>query len=733
MSTATSQKTYNDRSIQTEPIWNPPCTDDPAASKVHDAYISPVSDPSLKNCDTSHSKPSQLGFQKPSGKSFLSKRVVSLPETSPQRVAVSKERVVSLSERPKPPSFFPDTSLSSDRSECSSSPGIAQSSLDTPITKRSRSQFRSSLSSLGFLSPRTPSPPSSPESVMIIGSDMQVPSSFHRHGVVCESKTRDGMVFPSPSSILHPKTSLVEWNTWTNSPPRPIPALHGPLSLPYARCPSGAEGTIIEGEDLGRMIWGLDNDEAQRARVLNTFPESQSIPEHDIIASSTTKTSGQLQAKSHSSSRSPIILPRRLSNTHVNNFRPPRLRRDDLPIILNGSSDSWCIGEPLTAGRFFDGTVPDGHPKGLGIFRHKSTVSSRSYAAERDCDQAQQLKASAPVFIPSRQLAEHCQSEEYLDRPSPAPSTRMKSAFDLAQEYYVHNESLPTPPSSSSTLWTPSLPTPLLLDSPEFVEHDEESEQLQKFVYERLKQSDYNLVSDVALSLSMDKPMHHPFAQISDSLPPPASPTFNVDVHRSNHPLNIPLPQPAVLPHANNQAVLSGIAPSLASPTQKRNVFTSHQPRSIPFARLMQRRLSAVPEENDRNHEGSLVNVVRRAPLGPGHSFRPYFANRTADVSARQAASLVTSAPCAIPKDIPDLSQDVEHLRLGVMSDVHSSGVQASGKPISYLRDAGNKENGVADTNSKAPKKKRKSKPKKPISDKNPVQHADGTVEHRQP
>lgn len=32
--------------------------------------------------------------------------------------------------------------------------------------------------------------------------------------------------------------SFSDWLTWTTSPPRPIPALHGPASLPYARCPS---------------------------------------------------------------------------------------------------------------------------------------------------------------------------------------------------------------------------------------------------------------------------------------------------------------------------------------------------------------------------------------------------------------------------------------------------------------------------------------------------------------
>ncbi|KAL5507342.1 hypothetical protein ACEPAH_6798 [Sanghuangporus vaninii] len=49
-----------------------------------------------------------------------------------------------------------------------------------------------------------------------------------------------------------------DWLTWNSSPPRPIPALHGPSSLPYARCPSGAEGTIIEqSSNVPGLIWGL--------------------------------------------------------------------------------------------------------------------------------------------------------------------------------------------------------------------------------------------------------------------------------------------------------------------------------------------------------------------------------------------------------------------------------------------------------------------------------------------
>ncbi|KIK27037.1 hypothetical protein PISMIDRAFT_219063 [Pisolithus microcarpus 441] len=69
--------------------------------------------------------------------------------------------------------------------------------------------------------PRTPSPPSSSESFLFVGSSAQLSEDFTR-GVVSS----------------HSLTETEDWMAWASSPPRPIPALHGPLSLPYARCPS---------------------------------------------------------------------------------------------------------------------------------------------------------------------------------------------------------------------------------------------------------------------------------------------------------------------------------------------------------------------------------------------------------------------------------------------------------------------------------------------------------------
>lgn len=59
--------------------------------------------------------------------------------------------------------------------------------------------------------------------------------------------------------------------------PKPIPALHGPPSLPYARCPSGAEGIVVlEQSALPRMVWGLGDRSQQKRNVVSQSSTSNS-------------------------------------------------------------------------------------------------------------------------------------------------------------------------------------------------------------------------------------------------------------------------------------------------------------------------------------------------------------------------------------------------------------------------------------------------------------------------
>ncbi|KAI5117760.1 hypothetical protein M0805_005191 [Coniferiporia weirii] len=120
-----------------------------------------------------------------------------------------------------------------------------QTSSSLPIDEGDSSRLRTYSNWLSDL-PNTPSSPSTPDSIEIIENSFHLSDTFLR--------TRGG-----PTK---PKEGLDEdWISWAHSPPRPIPALHGPASLPYARCPSGAEGTVIEEPStVPGLIWGLEED-----------------------------------------------------------------------------------------------------------------------------------------------------------------------------------------------------------------------------------------------------------------------------------------------------------------------------------------------------------------------------------------------------------------------------------------------------------------------------------------
>ncbi|CAE6518010.1 unnamed protein product [Rhizoctonia solani] len=65
-----------------------------------------------------------------------------------------------------------------------------------------------------------------------------------------------------PSSAVHHDS---DWILFDH--PRPIPALHGPPSLPYARCPSGAEGVVLDDQHgLDGVIWGLSGKDPRSRR-----------------------------------------------------------------------------------------------------------------------------------------------------------------------------------------------------------------------------------------------------------------------------------------------------------------------------------------------------------------------------------------------------------------------------------------------------------------------------------
>ncbi|KIK67207.1 hypothetical protein GYMLUDRAFT_857655 [Collybiopsis luxurians FD-317 M1] len=616
--------TYIDRAVQTEPPRYLSRSDNGKALNLHntpvhdDAAYTPLTIPKREH------KLSQLTYKKPLELNILSQRVVSLPETSPpsrMKPGTIRDRVVSMSEQIKTSLVSSaNNSLSSDCFETSIETSQTQSSDVGNSSRNSRS-----LRSLRF--PQTPSPPSSPESVMIIGNNVQVPSSFLRQKASNFANVDDE-----------------GWMTWTSSPPRPIPALHGPLSLPYARCPSGAEGTIIDGEDMTRTIWGLgcdpgsknDNGVGIEPKVTLQPPVAQRQDTHSLR---------EAPIRLHTLNKFPLQQPDDLGKSLANDafYMSP-----NIPGINNAS-----LIQPLSG--FKQSYEGRSSAQGLGLVWNNPETSSSS-----------SLKASAPEFVPSGRLSHHLQPRITLSPRIGShfliPKSQV-STIDPSYEVDALRENQLTPllgsPPSTSTNWSPYLPTPLPLHTGRFVDvwnSEDTFEELRHFISERVGQqnlspSELKQISELLRAMNSNTRTHLSYSQSPSLLNPKnslSSSTADIDLHLSGPPQN----------HQLSSWCTGTLSTASPSPRSSHGAGKAHvQPRSVPFARLLQRQLSMVPEETAPASEQPLASPrpERTAFGGNADAYKPYFAH----TAAQQKASR-----------LPDASN---HASAGPMSRLHSS------------------------------------------------------------
>ena len=227
-------------------------------------------------------------------------------------------------------------------------------------------------------------------------------------------------------------------------------------------------------------------------------------------------------------------------------------------------------------------------------------------------------------------ISQHSQS------PHPPGSQRRMSALEIAQNYRQQQalqerkqHMLPTPPDSTSPLWSsafspyqesllsPDVLTgshlPSLLSAKASMVHQSELQQYTRMAeYEQMTKaargehidlpyihhgSPYDnmaLYQDILLANNMDR--------LSVQVPPPHGPLYR---NPSSTPQRSPVPPrpPPNTPASaarrdkNSAAHHTGAPMSPTTQTLKQNAPQQH-PRSIPMSRLIQRRLSAVPEED---------------------------------------------------------------------------------------------------------------------------------------
>ncbi|KAJ7079128.1 hypothetical protein B0H15DRAFT_1000009, partial [Mycena belliarum] len=620
---------------------------------------------SRKHPQLPYSRPSQLN-------SNTTQRILSLPDAFPPYLTQlpRETRGASLSERPRA-----SLSLSDNTNESSAS---AETSFRSGSSRARRSLPSSDM-------PQTPSPPSSPESVMIIGNHMQVPISFLRQ------KAKASKVHDDDSG------ELISWISWASSPPKPIPALHGPLSLPYARCPSGAEGTIIDGEDLSRMIWGLGMDDApshSRTACVNNFhkptPQSSSTPRlqtqrhphHNYVSHQSHNVSPRQQRQaSHDRLHSPLASG---GAVDLHDSRSQLLHQSALASLgplhsssgqmhehgLHAAQKSVSWTDVYRTHRVQDQLSEyDGH-RGLGLdwqetLKHKHDAPHNNTSTKT----LNPLKPSAPVFVPASQQTTQQYPRIFVEPRIPHiinPPQRL-TAIEIAHQYHAQRlplNSLPTPPGSSSPQWTSFLPRytdpfpPLdlhsLLPAKQHMNlaqqqamrevqqcHSDPSQELRQFVFDRMRNPDLNIAQDFMSRGFGDCNLMDNHQPLSSHGLSPAS-QYRKPLDRSpphpGPPPNSPLPP---LPSFRTDRTHNFIAapPSPTSPdthSQSRN--PTRQPRSVPFARLLQRRLSSVPEEESGGKymgpespppSPPIVATTSRVPRPPSASLADSFQSRS--------------------------------------------------------------------------------------------------------
>lgn len=172
-----AEKNYTEQAIQTDFLCSSPI---PCAAKDSEASAVPMG-PCSPSVVESHRnpKPVQFSYNRPSQNSGSpSKRVVSLPEASSQ-VIRDTYRISSLPDYTKLSHSYKEDSFSSEYLESSASFDGSHISHGSARIRRS---FPHSI--------QTPSPPSSPESIMIIGNnnDFQYPASLIRQKIYSRSK-----------------------------------------------------------------------------------------------------------------------------------------------------------------------------------------------------------------------------------------------------------------------------------------------------------------------------------------------------------------------------------------------------------------------------------------------------------------------------------------------------------------------------------------------------------------
>ncbi|KAG6829561.1 hypothetical protein H0H87_010893 [Tephrocybe sp. NHM501043] len=389
---------------------------------------------------------------------------------------------------------------------------------------------------------------------------------------------------------------------------------------------SGAEGTIIEDADLPRMIWGLDltdtqSNSAREAPTTKTHSNAQSLnnPQPPSSKPAAHNTSYDLESVDRGIfAHNGIVLETTRGTPTRNNLKP-----------------FAHVPEPNNLKAYETHTEKPQDWKVSPIDIHALNPSSKTVdiALFHPSKKMSDLKPSAPPFIPN--ISPTSTTCIFIDPKAGSRITagRRLSAIEIARKYHAEHKQntrplVPTLPLS----WSPApftVVNPHTLDYmplrlrearemiPSYPSRASNSRRDFSAEISQVKATQRELsniiafpsidYSDTTLSCTSRKDPRAPISSPQDSFVRPSS---AIDISLVFERLN----------SAHSLVVPNTAPPDLLSPQStllhpQSRILQGTRPQSIPMARLMQRRLSIVPEEDS----SSSTNNPQALPQSDRH------------------------------------------------------------------------------------------------------------------
>lgn len=432
---------------------------------------------------------------------------------------------------------------------------------------------------------------------------------------------------------------------------------------------SGAEGTVVEGDDLSHKIWGLGADDTPaHTRYQRALPQTapQHVPANRSLGITAHILGDQHQVSSHQRRRDTVIdLSEPSTFDHIQGTARQPLKNPAHTVTHSSISKGSTNLPDLTASTMAELTIlphvlqleyqdetkktcvaeaAAGDQLGLALqweSLFNSDPKTKAWINEPNSlttgqSSSIRLNTSAPPFVPQSYISSSLVDRAILlDKPQAAQTqlTQKLGSYSLdtaPATRILPKDNAPSPPSTVSPLWTPIFTqTADMLQAHPRSFGPKAGRQMPDVYSPELDRGGYqsdHLASILTMSQFQSYDLQNLGRDRNLNKEKYSSPAFLGDSYSHQEPNHFRGGRPAIDIHQDRSPVLfdaSNYDHGLGNPTttteDRRRSLTQQHPRSIPLARLIQRRLSSVVEEE--SFTGAYSGL--KAPSPSSSSLRP--------------------------------------------------------------------------------------------------------------